>query len=216
MRPEGVELVLPRHIGESEARHFLDRHRVWAYQKLEDIRKRSGKLKQSCLPLIGGASVPFQGVERELVVVEGGRRKVHRRLDGAFEISIPEASLEEEALEIRHALYAWVRVWMRAEVASLIDRFSPLEGLEPRGVRIKAMKTRWGSLGPKNDMNLNWLLAFTPPEVLAYVVIHEICHIRFRNHSKAYWDLVTRHDPMWPERRAWLKQHGTALLHRFG
>jgi len=211
-----VELVLPRHVGESEARHFLDRHRVWAYQKLEDIRRRSGGLKPSCLPLTGGAFVPFQGVATELIVVEGVRRPLHRRLDGAFEIHLPGGAPEQEAVEIRHALYRWVAVWMRTEVSLLIDRFSPLEGLQPRQIRIKAMKTRWGSLGPKNDMNLNWLLAFTPPEVLAYVVIHEICHIRFRNHSKDYWDLVALHDPAWPERRSWLKQHGSALLARFG
>jgi predicted metal-dependent hydrolase len=104
---------------------------------------------------------------------------------------------------------------MRAEVHRLAQHHGQVLGLLPREIRIKRMQTRWGSCGPRNDINLNWLLAFTPPSVLEYVVVHELCHIRHRNHSRDYWDLVSRHLPNWSQERRWLKAQGGELLRRF-
>ena len=78
------------------------------------------------------------------------------------------------------------------------------------------MKSRWGSCGPRNDINLNWLLAFAPPAVLEYVVVHELCHIRHRDHSARFWALVAQHLPGWAHERQWLKRQGGELLRRFG
>jgi predicted metal-dependent hydrolase len=77
------------------------------------------------------------------------------------------------------------------------------------------MTTRWGSCGPKGDININWLLALAPESVLEYVVVHEICHLRERNHSAAFWALVAQHLPHYAKERAWVKAHGGALMRRF-
>jgi predicted metal-dependent hydrolase len=77
------------------------------------------------------------------------------------------------------------------------------------------MKTRWGSCGPRNDININWLLAFAPETVLEYVVVHELCHIRERNHSMAFWSLVAKHLSNYAQERRWLHAHGAGLMHRF-
>ena len=66
------------------------------------------------------------------------------------------------------------------------------------------------------NLNFNVLLMLAPPEVLDYVVIHELCHRLEMNHSARFWDLVSRCDPDQRLHRAWLKEHGSTLLARAG
>ena len=218
VKPAGIELVVPAHVSESQALGFLQQHRAWAERRLTEIRGRASAAKSlPPPPLESGAKVPFQGCDVPLIVGyhAGTRTKIQKVSDGPFEILLPETSRITEDVLIRSALYAWVQQWMRAEAHRLAQRHGQVLGLLPREIRIKRMTTRWGSCGPRNDINLNWLLAFTPPTVLEYVVVHELCHIRHRNHSQDYWDLVARHLPNWAQERRWLKTQGGELLRRF-
>jgi Predicted metal-dependent hydrolase len=74
-------------------------------------------------------------------------------------------------------------------------------------IRIKSSKTRWGSCSSKKNINLNWALLMSPLNVLDYVVIHELCHLKEMNHSKKFWDLVKSYDPNYKKHIKWLKDH---------
>jgi predicted metal-dependent hydrolase len=219
IKPAGIELVVPLHVNEAQAIGFLYQHREWAERKLTEIQGRAVADYRSCssLPLESGSLLPFQGRDVPLIVGQhaGNRLKIKKLADGPFEILLPETSNLSPDLQIRSALFVWVKHWMRAEAHRLAQQHGQVLDLLPREIRIKRMKTRWGSCGPKDDINLNWLLAFTPPSVLEYVVVHELCHIRHRNHSREYWDLVSRHLPNWSHERRWLKAQGGELLRRF-
>lgn len=219
IKPAGIELVVPPHVNEAQALGFLHQHREWAERKLTEIQGRadSGHRPPPVQPLESGSMLPFQGRDVPLIVGQhtGNRLKIKKLSDGPFEVLLPEISDLPADLQIRSALFVWVKQWMRAEVHRLAQHHGQALGLLPREIRIKRMQTRWGSCGPRNDINLNWLLAFTPPSVLEYVVVHELCHIRHRNHSRDYWDLVSRHLPNWSQERRWLKAQGGELLRRF-
>jgi predicted metal-dependent hydrolase len=81
-------------------------------------------------------------------------------------------------------------------------------------ITIRNQKTRWGSCSGKGNLNFNCLLMLAPPEVLDYVVVHELCHRREMNHSPRFWALVEQVLPDWRQRRQWLKTHGDALMRR--
>jgi predicted metal-dependent hydrolase len=214
VKAEGAELVVPPSIGEEQALAFLSRHRAWAERKIAELR---GRLAVAPPSLIGaGATVPFQGREVPLVVAESPRRGSRVEFDGRFLVSIPQGAPEQVEPRVKAALYAWIEGWLRREADRIASSHAERHGLRPRQFRIKRMKTRWGSCGGQGDINLNWLLAFAPPPVLEYVVVHELCHLRHRDHSAAFWALVARHLPDWPERRQWLKRQGGELLRRFG
>ena len=78
-------------------------------------------------------------------------------------------------------------------------------GLGYGRVFIKDQKTVWASCSGKKNLNFNWRLAAAPPEILDYVVIHELCHLREMNHSRRFWDLVGGHCPDYKSRKKWLK-----------
>lgn len=78
-------------------------------------------------------------------------------------------------------------------------------------IMVKEQKKRWGSCSSKGNLNFNWRLILAPPEVLDYVVVHEMCHLKYMNHSKEFWCEVERILPDYKERRKWLKEKGTSL-----
>ena len=83
--------------------------------------------------------------------------------------------------------------------------------LEYGRVFIKDQKTMWASCSGKRNLNFNWRLAAAPPEILDYVVIHELCHLREMNHSKKFWSLVGEACPDYKARKKWLKDHSREL-----
>ena len=86
--------------------------------------------------------------------------------------------------------------------------------LSPTAIRIRVMKTRWGSCSSKGNLNFNCLLMLAPPEVLDSVVVHELCHRKHMNHSAAFYAEIDRVFPDYKIHHAWLKKNGRALMNR--
>ena len=81
-------------------------------------------------------------------------------------------------------------------------------------ITIRNQKTRWGSCSSKGNLNFNCLLMLTPPEVIDYVVVHELCHRKEMNHSEAFWAEVEKVIPDYKEQVKWLKENGGQIIGR--
>ena len=81
-------------------------------------------------------------------------------------------------------------------------------------ITIRNQKTRWGSCSSKGNLNFNCLLMLTPPEVIDYVVVHELCHRKEMNHSVAFWAEVEKVIPNYKEQVKWLKENGGQIIGR--
>lgn len=92
--------------------------------------------------------------------------------------------------------------------------YAPLVGVSYGRIAVRCQKTKWGSCSSKGNLNFNCLLLLAPPEVLDYVVVHELCHRREMNHSPRFWAEVERVLPDYRESRRWLRQHGGELMGR--
>ncbi len=78
-------------------------------------------------------------------------------------------------------------------------------------VSLRDNSTRWGSYSPKGTVNLNFRLLFAPPEILEYVIVHELAHSKYRGHGPRFWGVVERIVPDYREKRKWLRQNGHTL-----
>ena len=78
-------------------------------------------------------------------------------------------------------------------------------------VRLSSARTRWGSCSARGNLNFHWKLILMPPEVLDYVVVHELAHRREMNHSPRFWAIVEKVLPDYKERRRWLKENGATV-----
>ena len=86
--------------------------------------------------------------------------------------------------------------------------YARLIGVTYGRISIREQKTRWGSCSTKGNLNFNWKLVLMPPEILDYVVVHELAHRIQMNHSAAFWAEVGKILPDYKERRQWLKVNG--------
>ena len=126
------------------------------------------------------------------------------------------AEAAERAGMLSEADLATLARQARSVIPARVAHFAPLVGITYGRITLRCQKTRWGSCSAAGNLNFNVLLMLAPPEVLDYVVVHELCHRLEMNHSPRFWALVAQHDPEHRAHRAWLKQHGPTLLARAG
>jgi predicted metal-dependent hydrolase len=104
------------------------------------------------------------------------------------------------------------RLAVRELVAMLVEEEAPALGVTPARIQIRDQRSRWGSCSTRGTLSFNWRLVLAPFEVLDYVVVHELCHLREPNHSRRFWSLVEKRRPDWRTHRDWLHEHGPELL----
>ncbi len=120
--------------------------------------------------------------------------------------------MEREALPKAAQVFA---AWYRAQARSLIEErvryFAARCGFSYRKVKITSARTRWGSCSSKGTLCFTWRLVMAPPECIDYVVVHELAHLRVKNHSPAFWREVGAILPDYKARRKWLRVNGRLL-----
>ena len=91
------------------------------------------------------------------------------------------------------------------------ERLAPRIGVRPSKISIKSLKTRWGSATSNGAITINSRLLRAPKDVIDYVIIHELCHLKIRGHSSAYWNLVGIHMRDYEKKIEWLGKYGRFL-----
>ena len=95
----------------------------------------------------------------------------------------------------------------RRIVEGLVDLHNIDDKFRINKIFVKSQKTRWASCSNRGNLNFNWKLAMAPPEVIEYVVIHELCHRLEMNHSKKFWKHVEDMCPDYNKHKSWLKDN---------
>jgi predicted metal-dependent hydrolase len=104
------------------------------------------------------------------------------------------------------------RAGARELVTMLAAEEAAALGVSYERIAIRDQRTRWGSCSSRGTLSFNWRLVLAPFDVLDYVVVHELCHLREPNHSPRFWRLVASRRPGWRAQRDWLRDFGPELL----
>lgn len=195
----GVELVIPAGCGEDVALRFLEEKAAWVFRILDDPGRRTCPEPPPWpTGLRTWSLVPWRGKQRDLVVepAEAGMPEV--RFDGVFTVLSPPGTTPDD---VSAALKAWMRSALASEAGTLAERFAGGLGLPAPRVRVREMKTLWGSCGSTGVITVNWHLAFLPEEALEYAVAHEVCHLLVRGHGRRFWSLLEGVMPGYGEAR---------------
>ena len=169
------------------------------------------------------------------------RRKtmaIHLHLDGTVEVRCPTRMKKADIDAFVESKRPWIEKHLHAfqnrppqrpltppeihalarEAAGFIPQraahFAPKIGVTYDKISIRAQHTRWGSCSAKGNLSFNCLLLLMPPEVLDYIVVHELCHRKEMNHSPKFWAEVEKILPNYKEQKTWLKQNGPTLIAR--
>jgi len=172
----------------------------------------------------------------ERVSARARRLRVDVRPDGKVVLTIPRRASREAALRFLDESRPWIertrsrlaararelpelpprdraalKAQAEAQARVLLEQESARLGLRYKALRLRDPRSRWGSCGPDGHIMLSLRLALAPPEVFRYVVIHELCHLRWHGHGRRFWDLVARQMPDFEEHRGWLRRNGNTL-----
>lgn len=213
VRASQVEVVAPMKVAEKQLHQFVTAQQQWIVSALTKSAEQ-----QPVTPVFYGEGtiIVYQGESYLLTLKPSTLKRVKIEFTHTFIAFIPDtlmASNHSEAIKI--ALMNWMKKQLLREVAHWVKQHAHKHQLFPRTINIRDQKSRWGSCGIHNDMQINALLMMAPPAVLEYVVVHELCHIQIRNHSPQFWALVAEHLPDYKNPHRWLKQHGSRLMQGF-
>jgi predicted metal-dependent hydrolase len=201
---EGVEVVVPRRFPVRDVEPLLHEKRPWIERTLRRIQAAREELPQPRLE--PGGEVPYLGERLALhVQVEPARARPHvARRDDTLHVRLA-------AQPLRDAVEGWYRRRARVEVGARLDAAVARAGTSYTNLSIRGQRTRWASCSSKGAMSFNYCLLLGPPEILDYVVEHEVAHLEVHDHSKRFWALLASRYPEWREREAWLRRYGHAL-----
>jgi predicted metal-dependent hydrolase len=201
----GVEVVVPRRYPLRNVESFVQAKRPWIERTLRRIREAEAEFPPP--RLANGGEIPYLGRRLALkVAVERGRRRAHVARSGD-ELRVALAP----KMPLAGALEAWYRRRARIEVEPRLDAAVARAGRTYTTLQIRGQRTRWASCSTSGAMSFNWRLLLAPPEILDYVVEHEVAHIDVQDHSERFWRLLAERCPEWREHERWLRRHGNAL-----
>ncbi|MBO7662929.1 MAG: M48 family metallopeptidase [Clostridia bacterium] len=157
-------------------------------------------------------------VRAPLLIPETEIRRFLREKDRWIQKHLAEAARrEEEARAVPGLTWAEMTALGKKAVTELSARteaFARQMGVRVHGITVRNQRTRWGSCSSKGNLNFNLMLMLCPSDVIDYVVVHELCHLKHMDHSPAFWAEVASVLPDYAAARKWLKQNGAALLAR--
>ena len=195
LQPDGsARLVIPRRGSEAEGLRFLERSEAWLLRSV--ARWRSGSHARQ--PWLDGARFLFRGEEVGLRVEKGEAGL--KLCFGDQVIVLPHALSDYRATVQKH-----LRRLAEGELPVRARELALVHQITVHRVSVRAQKTRWGSCSARGTISLNWRLIQAPPEVVDYLIIHELMHRREMNHSRRYWKLVAAAFPDYRRAEQWLK-----------
>lgn len=202
--PGGIEVVAPAGQDDAEIAAFMHDKRRWVYDKREEMQERTTEHPFPTRFATGG-KVLYRGRRLRLFVELANVDATEVEFRNGFHVRAP-AELDDRARDqaIGHALSTWMKTRVEHDASAFVRRYAPKLGVAPKGLRIKDQRHLWGSCGKDGVINLNWHLIFAPKPVLEYAVVHELCHLRHRDHSKGFWRLLGTVLPDYPIRKKWL------------
>lgn len=192
-----IVLTAPLRMARGAALGFAEAQAGW-------IAARLKRLPPS-LPFVDGADVPVFGVPHRIRHRPDARGTVWRE-DGEIHVAgRPE--------HLPRRLKDWLTAELRAQLVPLVHAKAERAERAVKRITLRDTRSRWGSCGPDGAMSFSWRLVLAPPEVLDYLVAHEVAHLVHLNHGPRFWALArTLCDGPIEGPQAWLKKNGQELL----
>ncbi|MEA5042511.1 hypothetical protein SDC9_55669 [bioreactor metagenome] len=181
----------PMGLGEDVIRDFIKKKARWIADKQQQVSDYA--TKQSVFVLEDGENVLYFG--KSYAVLRKAVKEV--TTEGNF-LFVPEDMTLEGFAE-------WMKAQSEMVINERVNYYANLMGVKYASVKMSEAKRRWGSCGAGNTLNFAWRLVMCPQSVIDYVVIHELSHITYKDHSSKFWTRVATVMPSYREAQDWLR-----------
>jgi predicted metal-dependent hydrolase len=206
-RDGSVLVRAPEWVDDSEVANIVESKHYWIYQGLAEWRDlnatrvlREYKNGEGFLYLGRAYRLLLVSDQAEPLQLKNGRFTLRRDLVEQGAIAAAKTAFQDF-----YAAKGLERLRAR------VDYYAPKVGVEPCGIEVKELGHRWASCSASGKLAFHWKCMMAPQTIIDYIVVHELCHFHYRDHTDAFWNEVDKVLPDFRERKEWLRRFGAGL-----
>ncbi len=205
IKEDGTTVVYaPYRTPMAEVEQFFNKQKRWLRKKIEQREKRLKEIKpKEYLP---GELFLYLGIPYQL--------RIEDKMDGCDFLTFSSNQFvlaRNKVYQGSELFIDWYKRKSREYIEKTVKHYSQLLELNPGRIRISNALCRWGSCSSNNNLFFSWRLIMAPCSVIDYVVVHELAHMKEKNHSVRFWGFVAKVIPDYKNQRLWLKENGHLL-----
>jgi len=202
---EGGEIVIyaPYRTPKEEIEKLIEKNHWWISKKLSEKERPIRKVEKTFLP---GEKFLYLGKWYPLGIQESNHK------GPPLKLSFGQFILDQNRIEEAKDLFVqWYQEEAREKIVGRVNYYSNQLQLFPKGIKITCAQYRWGSCSQDNRLSFSWRMIMAPLSIIDYILIHELVHIKEKNHSKRFWSCLESVLPDYRGHKLWLKENGHLL-----
>lgn len=206
--PKDITVVVPVGTSKEEIKEVVKSKGDWIVQKLFEFRNVESKRVNR--EFVNGESFMYLGRNYSLQIHVDNTLQNNSSVKlfrGKFHVYVKE---KNDKL-IKDAMETWYREKTEEQVNKRIKYYQKYFNKNPKAIKVKEQKKRWASCTSNDELLFNWRCVMAKSTALDYIVVHEMCHMYYMNHSKEFWDLVASVMSDYEVRKDWLRDYGIRL-----
>jgi predicted metal-dependent hydrolase len=194
-----------------EVEMILQEKMKWITQKQKEIKRLEPEIIAPSFE--NGSTLPFLGNNYILEIIIRKDQKEELIFEKNKFLAYLEVDHYSNQKGVVEKLYfEWLNSKANEVFKEKVDKYSKIIGVDPKGIVTKNLKNRWGSLSKNKTLNLNIHLVKAPEDVINYIIIHELCHLRIQGHSFRFWNYLKQFVPDYEQKIKWLEHNTNNLL----
>jgi predicted metal-dependent hydrolase len=199
-----VTVLVPETLDERKIEALLESKRKWIYTGLAEWHDLNAtKVRRE---YVNGEGFLYLGRSYRLKLVSDQAEPLMLK-DGYFCLRADNGSTPDADA----AFKAYYRARGLVRIPERVAYYQAKMGVEPKSVRVIELRHRWASWTPGGKLNFHWKCMMAPPTILDYIVVHELAHLIYPNHTAAFWNELDKVMPDYRDRKEWLRVNGAGM-----
>ena len=202
---KSVEIIVPETKSLSEIKKMVEGKRNWILQRQSQLRQeKPGPTYQN------NTTVPYLGKNYKLVIKLAQKSDGISKKNSRFVISLRSKRPSKKKTKLLYE--SWILENSQSILHKAMVRYSRKVGVKPKKIQMKKLRSKWGSLSNDNTININLHLLKADQKIVDYIILHEICHLKIKQHSHHFWSFIEQFDPTYRDKVEWLNNNGKSIL----
>jgi len=198
-----VTVIAPENLNDQEIEDVLKKKEYRIYKSLAEWEvTNTAKVDRE---YVNGQSFLYLGRNYRLEIVNGDQEKPLILKNGYFLLR------KKDKIKANQIFKEFYKEKGYPKIVDRVERYKKRINVNPKQTRIMELKNRWASCSEKGNLNFHWKCIMAPPDVLNYIVAHELVHLVHKNHTKAFWNEIDKVVPDFQRHIEWLRLNGAAM-----
>jgi len=199
-RDKSVVVRAPQSLSDDRIREEVNKRKVLILSKIDSDQKAE---ERTAKEFVDGEQFLYMGKYYSLQISCSETPAIEFK--EAFIVNSPNIEVA------KILIFEWYQQQAKEVLTPRIIYFAEHLGVKRKRINITSAKYTWGSCTPEGTLNFNWRIVKAPSEVMDYIVVHELAHLREHNHSIEFWNIVAVQLPQYEDAKQWLKFNGHEL-----